>query len=153
MIIQRTIVALMLAALFVPALTLGDDKQPANVEIWTIRATTRNEDISPELRSLAKALKQQFKYTGFKLENKASGRSAPEQSYKTNLIAGYKASITLKQRLEKRLQFQVVVTKQVGKKDVKVMDTTVTVSAGPFTLYGGWKLDDGDALIMAVRAR
>lgn len=153
MIIRRTIVAVVLAALFVPALALGDDKKPAEVQIWTIRATTKNKNISPELRSLAKALKQQFKYTGFKLEKRSNGRSAPGQSYKTSLIAGYKASVTLKQRLHKRLQFRVLVTKRVGKKDVKVMDTTVTVSAGPFTLYGGWKLTDGDALIMAVRAR
>ena len=148
---SRCLVLLMFlcVALAWPAAATAADAKKVDVEVWTIRATTRNTDISPELRSLAQALKTQFKYTGFKLEKKAREQVAIGKAYKTTLLDDYKVTVTPKERLEKKVKLQVT----FSKKDKSVLNTTYTIGEGQFQLFGGWKIDNGDALIVAVRAR
>ena len=140
-----------------PASAVADGKRPVQVEVWTIRATTKNAEISPELRGLAKVLKKQFKYTGFKLEKKAANRTALNNAWKTDLIGGYRIRVTPKSRSGSRIQLELAVLKQItdkGKKKEKtVLKTTLTVKPGPLMPVGCGSLDGGDYLITAIRAR
>ena len=131
------------------------DSKPADVEIWAIRATTKNSDVSPELRTLATALKKQFKYTGYKLEKKSSGRVALGKPFKAKLVGDYEATVTPKERKDggKRIQLEVIVTKREGKQTKTVSKSTVVNKAGPFLPYGCGSLDGDDYLLVAVRAR
>ena len=70
------------------------DKKSADIQVWAIRATTKNKDISPELKRIAEKLKKQFKFTGFKLEKNATGTAEIGKAYSTPLIGGYPASVT-----------------------------------------------------------
>jgi len=144
---------LLVMGLVGPVYTWADDKKPVNVEVWVIRATTKNKEISKELKSLAETLKKQFKYTGFKLEKRIAKRVELGKSFKADLIGGYKLTLTAKARLSKRVQLQLAVSKRVGKKDKTVLNTTVTIKAGPLLPVGGLPLKGGDKLILAVRAR
>ena len=147
------IILSVLAAWVVPADATAQPKQPADVQVWAIRATTKNSEISPELRGLADALKKQFKYTGFKLEKRADGRVAVGEAYTVELLEGYKAAVTPKERTGERMQLQVVVSKREGNRDKPVVNTTYTVGAGSFLPIGCGSLSGGDYLIVAVRAR
>ena len=134
----------------VPA--LADDK-PVNLQVWTIRATTKNKDISGELKGIADQLKKQFKYTGFKLEKRGGGQAAIGKKFSTGLIGGYEVNITPKRRDGSRVQVQVEFLKAEKDRKVRVLNATVTLPAGQFQLFGGWKLNATDALIVAVSGR
>lgn len=147
---------LALAAAGVVLLTAGrpleaESTERVQVRFLAIRATTRNADISPELKGIAEKLKQQFKFTGFKLEHQASGTTPLERTWGGTLIGPYATAITPKKVEGKRIQIHVLVTKSGEKKPV--MDATLTITASEFALSGGWPLDGGDALIMAVAVR
>lgn len=135
-----------------------DRKDAAEIEVWSIRATTKNKDISPELKELAEVLKKQFKFTGFKLEKKASGKPETGKSFDSASIGTYKVSVTLSERKDKNITLKVLV-KQVEKdkdgkeKEKNVLDTTVKVEAGKSVPFGGLALEGGDSLILAIRAR
>ncbi len=144
---ELAVLSLILAIGSAPA--VAGDKDPVDMEIWSIRATTKNNDISPELKGLAKTLKKQFKYTGFKLEKKSRGRADLGKSFSVTLIGGYQATVTPKSRSGKKIQIQVVVSKD--KKSV--INTTYTVDAGKLMPISAGPLDGGDQLIVAVRAR
>lgn len=130
----------------------GEGK-PAEIEVWAIRATTKNSDVSPELRELADALKKQFKYTGFKLERKAAGRAEMDKSFSTGLVGGYKATATPRQRIDGRIKLQIQVQNRVSQDEQTVLNTTVTAEAGKLVPLGCGPLEGGDYLIIAVRAR
>jgi hypothetical protein len=130
-----------------------DDKKPVDVEIWVIRATTKNDKVSAELRDLADALKKQFKYTGFELAKKLPGRAELGKSFSGSLLASYKATVTPKEREGNRVKLQLVVTTQEDKKQKTVLNVTATHKAGPLVPYGCGSLAGGDYLIIAVRVR
>jgi hypothetical protein len=125
------------------------DKKTTDIQIWAIRATTKNKDISPELKRIAGELKKKFKFTGFKLEKSATGSAEIGKAYTTALIGGYEASITPRENDGKTVKLQVEVLKGKEQK----LKTTSTVAAGKFFLQGGWDLDGGDALIVAVSGK
>lgn len=129
------------------------DEKPVALQVWTIRATMKNKDISPELKSLAEKLKNQFKYTGYKLEKRGTGSAAIDKEFKTGLIAGFEARITPKRRDGERVQLQVEVFKAIKDKKVRMLSATVTIPAGQFQLFGGWDIEDSDKLIMAVSGK
>lgn len=141
--------------LLAPPAAAADDKKPedkkAAVEVLVIRATTKNKDISPELKDLADKLRKQFKYTGFKLERRISGTTDLGTAYKTPLIGDYEASVTPQKRDGKRLTLQVRVSRK-GEEKPK-LDMSATIPAGEFQLTGGWELDGGDALIVGFTGR
>jgi len=125
------------------------ERKSTDIQVWAIRATTKNKEISKELRELADKLKRDFKFTGFKLEQRASGSAAIGKAYSTSLTGGYQANVTPKSNDGKQVKLQVEVLKG---KDSK-LNTTVTVKAGQFQLLGGMSLDGGDQLIVAVSAK
>jgi len=149
----HSIILALLAVWFWPVAASAQPKQPADVQVWAIRATTRNSEISPELRDLAEALKKQFKYTGFKLEKRTGGRVALGQAYSTELLDGYKAAVTPKERTDAKIQLQVVVTRREGDQDKPVCNMTYAVEIGSFLPVGCGSLAGGDYLIVAIRAR
>ena len=53
----------------------------------------------------------------------------------------------------KKVELKIDVTRRVGDKDVKKLTTTIKLAKGRFQLFGGWKLDGGDVLIIAVSAK
>jgi hypothetical protein len=126
-----------------------EDRKSADIQVWSIRATTKNKDISPELRDIADKLKKQFKFTGFKLEKTSTGQAAIGKTFTASLIGGYTASVTPKKSEDKRITLEVEVRKGKDRK----LNATVTVSAGTFQLFGGLALDGGDQLIVAVSAK
>ena len=131
------------------AICLAQEQKPADIQVWAIRATTKNKEISKELRQIADELKKSFKFTGFKLEDKSTGSAAIGKAYSVDLPGGYQAKITPESRDGKKVKLKVEVTK--GRK--RVSSVTYTVEAGKFQLLGGWPLDGGDSLILAVSAK
>lgn len=128
------------------ALAAADD---VAVEVWVIQATKKNSEISPELKNIAGALKDQFKFTGYRLLKKSSDRVAVGKAFKTDLAAGYRAEVTPREKPTDSAKLSIAVFKQ----DDKKLSTTVTVEKGKFQLLGGWKIEGDDALIVAVTAR
>jgi hypothetical protein len=126
-----------------------EERKSAEIQVWSIRATTKNKEISPELRELAEKLKKEFKFTGFKLEEKASGSASIDETYSTKLPGGYQANVMPKSIEGKKVQLAIEILKG---KDSKVK-SKVTIAAGQFQLFGGLSLDHGDQLIVAVSAK
>jgi hypothetical protein len=126
-----------------------DEKKGVDLQVWTIRASTRSKEISPELKEMADKLKDQFKYTGFKLEKRVPGQAALGRTFSTPLIGGFEAKITPQKAEGKRITVRVEVA---NARETKI-NTMVTFDAGTYQLVGGPSLDGGDALIVAVSAR
>jgi hypothetical protein len=127
------------------------EKKTADVQVWAIRATTKNQEISPELKPIADKLRANFKYTGFKLEKRERGTTEIGKAFHAALISPYKASVTPKSIEQKRVQLQIQVRKEG--EDKPLIDATVTTNVGEFQLSGGPELGGGDALIVAVSTR
>ncbi len=127
----------------------NDESKATNIQVLAIRATTKNTEISPELKQIADKLKKQFNFTGFKVEARRTGSAALGKSFDTALTGGYFAKITPKKNDGKRVELQIQVTK--GSR--AVLNTTLSADAGKFALQGGWDLDGGDKLIVAVAAK
>jgi hypothetical protein len=131
------------------------DRAPVAIEVWCVRATTRNKDISPELKSFATMLQERFKYTGFKLENKLSTRAEIDKTVTTPLLGGYKALLTPKGREQEkdvqRISLQLQVIKEREKKPR--MDIKFKLQAEKFQPFGAWDLDGGDVLLILVSAK
>lgn len=129
------------------ALAAGqEERQTATIQVMAIRATTKNNDISPELRGIADALKRQFKFTGFKLERRASGSAKIGEAYSTPLTGDYTAKITPTKNDGKRITMRI----EVMQGSERRLNTTVTVDARRYQLSGGFSLGGGDELIVAV---
>lgn len=146
---------LLLLGAWLPPAT-ADDKAPVEIEVWVIRATKQNKDVSKELTDLADALKKQFKYTGFDLAKKISKKDLGlGKTHKADMIDGYQIAVTPKARTGKRIQVELQITRRVGKdkKEETVLKTTMTIPSGPFLPVGCGPLSGGDYLITAVRAR
>lgn len=148
----KSLLLLALAGLL-PLLS-GWQEPPAQTDIQisvlAIRATRDNSDISPQLRELAKKLKKQFTYTGYKLENRAEGRTEVGKALQTpTLEGGYVVHVLPKKREGKRTEMQVRV---VQGRRVK-LDTTYTANCGAYQLTLLDLPGVGDDLILAVSAR
>lgn len=148
---NRLAIALAWMAIVVPTGQADEKKETTELQVWAIRATTKNKEISPELKSIASTLKKQFKYTGFKLERQVTGSAKTDKTFSANLIGGYSVKIVPKRNDGKRVQLQVRLYK-AGDKSPKI-NATITLNAGKFQLFGGPSLGDDDALILAVSAR
>jgi hypothetical protein len=149
--ITTLVLAAGLAAATARAADPPSDGKKVTVEVLVIRATTKNKDISPELKELADKLRKQFKYTGFKLEKRLAGTTDLGVAYKTPLIGDYEAAITPQKREGKRLTLQMRVAKKG--EDKPKLDMSATIPAGEFQLTGGWDLDGGDALIVGFAGK
>jgi hypothetical protein len=131
----------------------GDDRArgagKVEVRVLAIRATMESDTISPELRGLSDKLKKSFRFKGYRLDKKSEGGVAIGESLKADLIENYRAVVTPEKRDGKRITLKIKVTL----KDEAKLSTTVTLESGGDQLLGGWKLENGDTLIMAVSAR
>lgn len=121
----------------------------ADVQVWVIRATTSNSDISPELKSLADSLKKQFKFTGYKLVKKNSKSVAIAGDWPVDLVSPFKATVTVTKKTSDKITLKIVVNE--GSKEKQ--STTISLPAGQFSLQGGWDLSGGDKLIIAVSGK
>lgn len=152
--IKPVVAALLLIGLAAP--TLAQNKKPDyNVTVWAIRATKSNKDVSKELKPIIKDLRKNYKYTGFKLERKATKKVSEGAALSTGLIGEYSAKVTPTKRDGDRVTFTIEVTKKQGKSTKRLMRTSVTIDRGRFQLQGGWKIKTGsdDVLIVGVSAR
>ncbi|GEM_PF-1292586 len=125
------------------------------VTVWAIRATRANKTVSPELRTIAKELRKRFKYTGFTLEKKKTAKVAAGRRMDAQLIGRYRLRVTPTARKKGRVTLRLEVYRREGKKDKRLVGTTVTIRAGRSQLLGGWRIEPGrdDVLIIAVSAR
>jgi hypothetical protein len=130
-------------------LAVAENKNGVTVEVWTIRATTKNKDISPELKELAQKLHKDFKYTGFKLERRVTSNTELDHGYTTELLEHYRGTVTPRQREDRNIRLQV----QVIRSRKSILNTTVTAPLGSFVPFGIGPLNNQDFLITAVRAR
>ncbi len=128
---------------------------PYDVTVWAIRATRSNKTVSPELRSIARELRKRFKYTGFVLEKKKSAKVAAGRRLDADLIGTYRARVTPVGRKNGRVTLKLEVLRREGKKDKRLVGTTVTIRQGRSQLLGGWRVEPkrDDVLIIAVSAR
>ena len=129
------------------------DSAPKTVDlqVWGIRATTKNSEISPDLRNVADQLKSQFKFTGFKLETRQPGSVPLGRTFTASLTGNYQVKVTPQKVEDKRVTLQIEVAQIKPPKPGT--STTVTVDAGKYQLIGGPALDGGDTLIVAVSGR
>lgn len=134
-----------------PSAQAGDAE--VSVQLLVIRATKSNKEISPELKPIADALKGQFNFTGYKLVKRDSRGVALGKSATFGLTGPYSARITPKDRDERQVTLQIVVTEKRGEKDVEKSNVTVKVTKERYTLQGGLDLDGGDKLILAVSGK
>jgi hypothetical protein len=132
--------------------------------VLAIRATKSNDKVSRELKPIAKELKKRFKYTGFKIEKKKTGKVGENKPLVAELIAGFKVKVTPLERKGNRIKLKVEVPQretkkgkkgEKGRKSKPLVSTTFTITRGRLQLVGGWKIDPGsdDVLIIAVSAR
>lgn len=146
---------LALAAGFVACVSpawAGDDDD-VTVQVLVIRATKSNKEVSPELKPIADALKEQFNFTGYKLlkrDNRAVGLG---QAASFPLTGPYSARITPKAGDGRQVTLQIVVTEKRGDKEVEKTNVTVKVTKERYTLQGGLELEGGDKLILAVSGK
>lgn len=135
----------------------ADRERSVQVEVWAVRATKKNEEVSKELKGLAKALAKQFKYTGFTLVKKVDKKVELGKPLKADLLDGYAVAVTPREREGRRIKLQLHVTKRdkdpKKKKPKTVLKTTLTTRSGPFVPLGCGSLSGGDYLILLVRAR
>ena len=129
------VLCLLAVGLFAP--TAAQAAEKVDVSVWTIRATRRNKDISPQLKSLAGKLKKSFKFTGYKLEKTDSRAVELDKEYGTSLIGNYRAKITPTGKSDKQVKLKVVVTHREGRKEVKKLSTTLNLAPGRVQRRGG----------------
>ena len=143
-----------LGTMFLVAGAAADDNE-FELAVWTIRATKSNSDISPELKPIAKELKERYKFTGFKLEKQTTAKKKEGEAYAVDLIGGYKVKLTPTARDGNRVKLQLELSKKEGDKEKKLTSTSFTITKGKFQLVGGGKIDEksGDELIVAVSGR
>jgi len=128
-----------------------DDK--IDVRILTIRATRANQEVSPELKPLVKALQSSFTFSGYKLVKAESHTVALNKGVTTSLTGPFKAEVSPTGRADGKIKLKVTVTQRENERDVKKLDTVVSLPPERFQLFGGWKLDKDDVLIVAVSAK
>ena len=121
------------------------------VEVWEIRATRSNKDISRELQPIAAQLKRQFKYTGFKLVKVSRGSADIKETHVARLASGYSARITPLALSGDRIQLAVEVKRLLKKR----VNAKITINKGGMQLFGGWDYPGSkdDVMIVGVRAR
>lgn len=140
-----------LLALVCAAPAVARESAETQIEVWEIRATKSNNEISPELRPIADHLKRQFRYTGFKVVGRHSGRIKLHEKFTAKLTAHYTVNVTPLNRDKDRIQMQVEI-KRLGIKNK--VNTTITIPKGGMQLFGGWEYPrSDDAMIIGVRAR
>lgn len=136
-----------------PTVAAQEASPTGPVEVWTIRATTANHEVSPELREIADQLRRSFKYTGYRLLEKKSVTVGPGGEFSTALSAGYRLSGSASAQGPRRVQLRLKLTRREGGRDVDKLATTITVERGRFQVIGGPRLEGEDVLVLAIAPR
>lgn len=123
------------------------------IQVWVIRATQSNSRISPRLKPLAEKLKKSFKFTGYELSGTKSETVRVGKPMRGDLLGPYKLSVTPQSRTKGHVELKIAVTKRKGNKDINMLNTSVRLAVGRFQLLGGWRLGDGEVLIVAVSGK
>jgi hypothetical protein len=139
-----------LLALICASPALAQQRANTQIEVWEIRATTSNSEISPELVSIASDLKKRFRYTGFKVVGRHSGRAELDETFTARLTAHYTVKVTPTNRGEGRIQMKVEI-KRLGVKNKH--NSVVTVPRGDMQFWGFEYPRSDDAMIIGIRAR
>jgi hypothetical protein len=128
------------------------DAEQVELQVHAIRATTKNNEISKELKEIAEQLKKTFKYTGYKLEKTSGGKTEVDKAWSGDLTGRYRVEVTPTERRDSQAQLRVVIFRTVDGKERKEATQTFRVERGKFQLIGGdkFKLEGGDDLIIAV---
>lgn len=152
---RMSVCGLVLAVALLSADVLAQETkaESATIDVWTIRATKSNEEISKKLEPLAEKLKATFKFTGYKLVKTDSRSVELGKEFKTTLVSPFEVVITPQERSKDQVKLKVLVRQRKGDKVIKLLSTTVSLRRERFQLFGGWKLPDGDVLILAVSAK
>jgi hypothetical protein len=152
---RMTVWGLVLAGALLSARALAQETEAesATIDVWTIRATKSNDEISKRLEPLAEKLKATFKFTGYKLVRTDSRAVELGKELKADLISPFDVVITAQERTDDQIKLKVLVRERKGDKVVKLLSTTVSLRRERFQLFGGWKLPDGDVLILAISAK
>lgn len=147
---RTIVVALVLLgwAAVTPAVRAQDAGSVA-LKVLVIRATTDHDRVDAELRPIANELKQRFKFTGFTLLKTLKGRAGMDKTWSGELTETYGLKITPNERKGERIKLAVEFLEKKGRESKPVLRSTITISAGKYQLFGGWKID-GDTLIVAV---
>jgi len=147
--------ALGLALLAPAALAQTDDKGSYEAAVWVIRATKSNSEVSKELRPIVAELKKQYKYTGYKLEKRRSGKVEGGKTFAYDAGDGYQVRVTPQAKKDGRVKFAVRISHKKDGKERERASSTITIGAGKFQLFGGWKYDEksDDIMIIAVSVR
>lgn len=144
--------AAFLCAMFVQR-AVQANSDPVEVQVYVIRATTANQEVSPELKNMAAMLSKQFKYTGFRLEKKSAGRVEVEKPFDAELIEGYSAQVTPRECKGDRVKMALQVSRREGGKTRQKVKTELTTERGKFVLVGVEKLGEDEFLIVAAAVR
>lgn len=138
-----------------PVLWAAQEASPVEVRVLAIRATTKNSDVSPQLKPLIDELRKSFKFTGYKLEKDATCKAAPGAACSVELPADYRVGVTPRERKKESVCVRAVISKRVEGKDRELQSAGFTLAPGKFQLIGGPKftLDNDDVLILAIGAR
>ncbi len=131
--------------LAVPAAALAET---VDVEVWAIRATKKNAEVSPELRPHVDRLKK-LGHTGFMLERRDAGKVEVGKEFRAGLIAAHSAAVTPTKRTGNKVDMKIV----VNDGDKIILNTSVTLTAGQSQIIFGPELPGGDTLVVAVSGR
>ncbi|MGE3181594.1 MAG: hypothetical protein AB7N71_08185 [Phycisphaerae bacterium] len=141
------------AAWMVSPVQAGEEDE-VELEVLAIRATTKNDKISPELAKLARSLRAQgFKFTGLELEERETKTTDMGKAKVIDLPHKYVVGIRPIKRDGKRIRLHVKIAQEVDGKPRKKHDTEVTMDCKAFQCWGGWEIEGGDTFIIAVRSK
>lgn len=137
-----SVFALLLAT---PAAAVAEQVE---VEVWAIRATKKNAEVSPELRPHVDRLKK-LGHTGFKLERRDAGKVEVGKEFRAGLIGAHSAAVTPTKRTGDKVEMKIVIKDG----DKVILNTSVTLTAGQSQIIFGPELPGGDTLVVAVSGR
>ncbi|MGE0481277.1 MAG: hypothetical protein AB7Q17_12475 [Phycisphaerae bacterium] len=142
-------------ALLTPLIVAAQEAATVEVRVLAIRATTKNTDVSPQLKPLIDELRKSFKFTGYKLERDGNCKAAAGTGCAVDLLQDYRVEVTPRERKKESVCVRVVISKRIDGKDREFQSAGFTIAPGKFQLIGGPKftLDGSDVLIIGVGAR
>ena len=120
------------------------------VHVSTILATKRHDKIDPKLKSIAKQLKQSFKFTGFESKGDTSKSGPLNKKMSFSLPSPYSLEVTPTSKNGDAVTLRIAVfEKKKGEKKKSKLSTTVTVRRGKHQLVGGLPAKGGK-LVLAI---
>jgi hypothetical protein len=121
---------------------------------FVIRATTDNEQIDDELKAIAKQLKTQFKYTGYKLSKKHAATVKADETTQFAFGDKYIGRLTPTKIDDTRVQIKVELLEKEGDDERPKLRTVIAAQREKTVLLGGLKVPGSqDVLILAITPR